>query len=111
MPDDLGAVLGARPVEPSRRGALPVRIERLPNAREAARNLLFRLQNGLEAVAGRDDRAGEPLCTHEQESLYRLASALRNQLSADVGTAPCTTPCPQPLDHPPITGPTAMALP
>ena len=53
---------------------------------EAARELYFGLQNGLETAAQRVD-GGEALTDNEQSTLYGLASALRHQLSADVGTA------------------------
>lgn len=58
---------------------------------QPARDLYFGLQNGLEKAAARPDLSpggGEaPLTKGEQEMLYELASALRHQLSADVGTA------------------------
>lgn len=60
---------------------------------EAARSLYFNLQNGLEAAtAGSFDKSTnregqKPLTGVEKETLYKLASALRHQLSADVGTA------------------------
>lgn len=57
---------------------------------EAARDRYFALQNGLQTVAGPDPsagEAGEPLTSAEQATLYQLASALRHQLSSDVGTA------------------------
>lgn len=55
---------------------------------EVARQLYFRLQNGLETAASRGGHDDAVVLTGpEQESLYALASALRHQLSADVGTA------------------------
>jgi hypothetical protein len=54
---------------------------------DMARDLYFRLQNGLEATSGQRGHEEEPLTGQEQKSLYKLASALRHQLSADVGTA------------------------
>jgi len=53
---------------------------------ETARDLYFGLQNGLEAAARGADVGGEALTEKEQVTLYELASALRHQLSADVGT-------------------------
>lgn len=59
---------------------------------EAARDRYFALQNGLQTAAAGpgpsgDGGGGEPLAAAEQTTLYQLASALRHQLSADVGTA------------------------
>lgn len=56
---------------------------------EAARDLYFGLRNGLETAARPDlsSAGGEgSLTKDEQTTLYELASALRHQLSADVGT-------------------------
>lgn len=57
----------------------------------AAKDRYFLLQNGLEDAAKRHSSTGgsvpPPLSPDEQETLYRLASNLRNQLAMDVGTA------------------------
>ena len=54
---------------------------------EVARELYFGLQNGLETAARGAGDGGEALTEDEQLTLYKLASALRHRLSADLGTA------------------------
>jgi hypothetical protein len=54
---------------------------------QAARDAYFALQNELQSVAGRMSADSELVCQHDSATLRKKASALRHQLTTDLGTA------------------------
>lgn len=54
---------------------------------EPARNMYFSLQNGLQSAASHLTQDHDPITEKDSVSLRKMGSALRHQLSADLGAA------------------------